>query len=171
MVNYYDEISGSYDELYRQEQIEKLSVIKFLILKHFSINLKHKLLDVGCGNGIGQGFFSINYGCETFGIDTSKKLLEKNSYPNLYCDAENILLPDKSFDIILSLTALQNFENFEKALLEMKRICKKYLILTFLKKSSKANLIEEKIKENFILLERYEEKKDLIFILKIKTSN
>jgi ubiquinone/menaquinone biosynthesis C-methylase UbiE len=169
-MNYYDAIANSYDELYRHEQIEKLSIIKLNLNKYIKINFKHKLLDIGCGNGIGQGFFSINYGCDTFGVDNSKKLLEKNPFPNILASAENIPLPDKSFDIILSLTAIQNFNDIDKALNEMNRICKTFLILTFLKKSQKANLIENKIKEKFVLLEKIEEKKDLIFFLK-KTSN
>jgi ubiquinone/menaquinone biosynthesis C-methylase UbiE len=166
-MNYYDTIANSYDELYKQEQIDKLSIIKLNLNKFFKINKSDKLLDIGCGTGIGQGFFSINYGCDTFGIDNSKKLLEKNTYPNLFSEAENLPLPDNSFDIILSLTAIQNFNDIDKALNEMNRVCKKYLILTFLKKSQKKDIIEKKIKEKFILLELIEEKKDLIFFLKM----
>lgn len=164
-MKYYDEISESYDELYRSEQIKKLSVIKSNLDKYFKIKSSDKLLDVGCGNGIGQGFFSINFGCETFGIDTSKKLLEKNSYPCLLASAENLPLPDKSFDIILSLTAIQNFIDIDKALDEMNRVCKKYLIITFIKKSQKVDLIEQKIFQRFNLLAKIDEEKDLIFIL------
>jgi ubiquinone/menaquinone biosynthesis C-methylase UbiE len=166
-MEYYDVIASSYNELYKQEQLDKLSIIKFSLKGIFKIKKEHKLLDIGCGNGIGQGFFSINFGCEPFGIDTSKKLLEQNSYPNIYANAENILLPNKSFDIILSLTAIQNFDDVDKALNEMKRLCKEFLIITFLKKSHKANLIESKLKKKFKFVKKIEEKKDFILFLKV----
>ncbi len=46
--HYYDEISASYEELHKEEQLKKIEIIKL------SINPKkeNKLLDVGCGTGL-----------------------------------------------------------------------------------------------------------------------
>ena len=67
MDNYYDTIADSYDELYREEQFEKVSIVK----KHIEIKQKYKLLDVGCGNA----FYLDGFNCECTGIDPSEKLL------------------------------------------------------------------------------------------------
>jgi len=172
--NYYNSIASGYDELHGEEQIAKLELIGEEIhtdslLKDF-IKSNCKLLDVGCGSGISTGFFKAK---EKFGIDPSSKLIKiaiKN-YP--FCEfkiagAEKIPFKDKTFDIILSLTAIQNFDDITKGLLEMKRAAKKdaRFVLTYLKKSPKHKEIDDAIRLNFDVIKRIEQEKDWVYFCK-----
>ena len=49
----YSEIASSYNELYKDEQIKKLSMIKR------NIKIAPVLLDVGCGTGISTNYFNV----------------------------------------------------------------------------------------------------------------
>ena len=69
MANYYDKISEGYEELHKEEQLKKVK----LISKYLKVNKDDRLLDVGCGTGITTGPWQ----CKRYGIDPSKKLLEK----------------------------------------------------------------------------------------------
>jgi len=169
MTNYYDGIAKGYDELHGEEQLKKLELIgrEFNTdskLKDF-IKSNYKFLDVGCGTGISTAFFKAK---EKFGIDPSKELIQiaiKN-YP--MCEfkigsAEKLPYKDKQFDIVFSLTAIQNFNDIDKGLNEIKRVGKKYYILTFLKKSPKHSQIDMSIKLKFDIIKKIEEEKDIIY--------
>jgi len=155
-MNYYDEISESYESLHKEEQLKKLKIIKNLI----KVKKNDKLLDVGCGSG-----FSSSWNCKVYGIDPSIKLLKKAKNNIIKAKAEHLPFKDNFFDIVISITALQNFTNIECALKEIKRVGKKTFILTFLKKSPKKDKISSLIKKHFKILKTIEEKKDLIYII------
>ncbi|MFW6220348.1 MAG: class I SAM-dependent methyltransferase, partial [Nanoarchaeota archaeon] len=157
-MNYYDEISEGYEELHREEQEKKIALIK----QYLKISKNDKLLDVGCGTGI----TTIPWNCIRFGIDPAKKLLERAHPGPTYKlgQAEKIPFKDNFFDIVVSITAIQNFSNIKKGLVEIKRVGKENFVLTFLKKSPKKELILGLIKEifnerNFKIIE---EEKDII---------
>ena len=161
-MSYYDEISRGYEELHREEQEKKIALIK----QHLKVNPEEKLLDVGCGTGL----TTRPWKCKRFGIDPSKKLLEKakKSDPEgeyVLAPAEKIPFPDKSFDIVISITAIQNFNNIEKGLNEIKRVGKGKFILSFLKKSGKREKIESAISSLFKPASKIEEDKDIIFLI------
>lgn len=168
MANYYDSIAKGYDELHGEEQLKKLELIGREIntdakLKDF-IKSSYKLLDVGCGTGIGTGFFKVKEKC---GVDPSKSLIRiaRRNYPTITFNvgsAEQLTFKDKQFDVVLSLTAAQNFDDLEKGLNEIRRVGKKYYILTFLKKSPKCERIEGFIEKKFKIIKRIEENKDVI---------
>ncbi|MGV8141202.1 MAG: class I SAM-dependent methyltransferase [Candidatus Woesearchaeota archaeon] len=170
--NYYDCISKGYDALHGEEQIKKLELIGKEInnddtIKDF-IKPSYKLLDVGCGSGISTGFFNVR---ERKGIDPSVKLIDiaKKNYPT--CEfkigsAENLPYTDNQFDIVISLTAIQNFEDIEKGLEEIKRTGKKYYIITFLKKTQKQDSINHAITKRFQIIKKIEEDKDVIYFCK-----
>jgi len=170
-MEYYNEIAEGYDELYKKEQLEKLELIKSL-LKQLKIRLRkdYELLDVGCGTGISTHFWGYT-NADRIGIDPAEKLIKiaQHDLESQYFieKAENIPFDDNSFDLVTSITAIQNFQNIEKALKEINRVAKKIIILTFLKKSPKQQQIIKLIKNNFknILLQT-EQEKDLIFIIK-----
>ena len=71
---------------------------------------------------------------------------------------------DNSFDIIVSITAIQNFQDIERGLKEIKRTAKNLIILSFLKKSEKKEPILNLIKNIFKIKEITEEDKDVIVI-------
>ncbi len=158
---YYDTIAPAYDELHLEEQTKKLEIIK----KELQITKETKLLDVGCGSGI-----SSQFECDVTGIDPSEelvKLAEKRipSAQFMVENAESLPFEDKSFDTVISLTAIQNFSDIRKGLEEIKRVGKKQFALSFLKKSEKAEEIEKLIKEIFPKVKKIEEEKDTIFII------
>ena len=75
------------------------------------------------------------------------------------------MIKDNFFDIVISITAIQNFTNIEKGLKEIKRVGKDRFILTFLKKSSKKDKIIKLIQKIFKVKEIIEEEKDIIFVI------
>jgi len=168
MPTYYNSIAKGYDELHAEEQLKKLELIGKEItltpeLQDF-IKPNYKLLDVGCGTGISTGFFKVK---DRTGIDPSKSLIRiaRVNYPTITFtvgSAEQLLYKDKQFDIVISLTAIQNFDNLEKGLNEIKRVGKHY-ILTFLKKSPKHERIKELLQQKFTIIKTIEEDKDVIY--------
>ena len=156
-MNYYDKISKSYNELHFEEQKKKLDLIK----SKLKIPKSARILDVGCGSGISSEF-------ENFivGIDTSIELLKINKN-KLKAKGKAEFLPFKnhSFDFVISLTAIQNFDDFKNALNEMKRVGKNDFIISALKKSKKINGIKKSIEKHFKIKKIVEEEKDIIFFL------
>jgi ubiquinone/menaquinone biosynthesis C-methylase UbiE len=172
MSDYYDGIAKGYDELHGAEQLKKLEFIGREIysdplLKNF-ITPSGKLLDVGCGTGISTGFFKSG---EKYGIDPSNKLITIARINHPYCEftigrAEKLPYKNRQFDTVISLTAIQNFTDIESGLNEIKRVGKDCFILTFLKRSPKHELIERLISNNFGILKKFEEEKDVIYFCK-----
>lgn len=165
--NYYNEIARGYDELHGEEQNKKLATILENLPPNFEPSEDELLLDVGCGTGISTVFWN----CNVVGLDPSDDLIEiaRRKYPRmefLVGLVENMPFDDDEFDIITSLTAIQNFDDIPRGLAEIRRVCKhktgRY-ILSYLKRSDKAELIETEIKKQFNIIKRVEEEKDIIF--------
>jgi len=159
-MTYYDDISEGYEELHKEEQLEKIGLVKrFLAPKK-----EERLLDVGCGTGL----TTEPWPCRRYGIDPAKKLIEKardkENIEYKIAPAEQIPYKDHSFDYVISITAIQNFEDIEKGLKEIKRVGKKRFILTALKKSQKIEKIRDLILNLFDVEAVIEEEKDLIFV-------
>lgn len=158
--NYYDSISEGYEELHREEQEKKMKII----LSEVHVKPDDNLLDVGCGTGI----TTIPWKCKRTGADPARKLLEKardkENVRYVLAPAENLPFKEGEFDIVTSVTAIQNFDDIPKGLSEIKRVGKEKFVLTYLKKSPKAGMIEKLIHEMFSVKKRIEEDKDIIFI-------
>lgn len=154
-MDYYDIISKGYDELHKEEQLNKLKIIKKII------KIIPPLLDIGCGPGYSLKFFNVK---PSYGIDSSKEMVKLAKNKNVILGkAECLPFPNKTFNTIISVTAIHNFDNIEKALKEMKRVSKNNNIaITVLKKSSKFNKIKSLIKKYFYVKE-LEIEKDIIF--------
>jgi len=158
-MNYYNSISRSYNKLHKEEQLSKIRLIK----DNLEIKKKDFLLDVGCGTGI----FADEFNCIKIGIDPSIEMLNqgKNAF-YIQAYAENLPFKDDSFDNVISVTAIHNFKNIRKGLEEIKRVSRKNIALSILKKSSKINEIKNHIKELFKITKIIEEDKDIIFFAK-----
>ena len=78
--------------------------------------------------------------------------------------AEELQFKEK-FDIIISVTAIHNFNNYKKAIQEIKRISKKktQIAITILKKSKIFDETRKELHKNFKLKE-YDHRLDLILI-------
>jgi ubiquinone/menaquinone biosynthesis C-methylase UbiE len=157
--NYYNSISTGYEELHKEEQLKKIDIIKQILTP----NPKDKLLDVGCGTGL----TTIPWNCKRYGIDPAEKLLkrahEKKDVEYKLAPAEDIPYPKNYFDYVISITAIQNFDDINKGLLEIKRVGNKKFVLSFLKKAEKAEKIKKIIYEIFDVKKEIEEEKDIIF--------
>jgi len=157
-MEYYNAISEGYDELYKEEQLNKLSVIK----NNIRINKSTKILDIGCGTGI-----SSQFDCFVVGIDPSASLLKLNkNNKKIIGVAESLPFKAHSFSCIISITSIHNFNNIKKAINEIKRVCKGNFIFSILKKSKKVDAIKNLIEKNFKVEKVTEEGKDTIFFCK-----
>ena len=157
-MTYYDTISKGYNELYKEEQLNKLSIIK----NNIKINKNTIILDIGCGTGI-----SSELDCYVVGIDPSIELLKQNNnYKKILGIAEVLPFKDNSFDYLISVTSIHNFEDIDKSIKEMKRVGKDRFVLSILKKSAKFNFIKILIEKNFKVENLIEEGKDVIFFCK-----
>ena len=154
MLNY-DSMAGSYNELYGEEQLSKLSIIK----KNIKISKNTKILDVGCGTGI-----SSDFGCFVIGIDPSFGLLGYNKHLKILGAAEALPFKDNSFDYVISITSVHNFNDIMQSIREIRRVGKKNFVFSVLKKSRKFYVIRQAIESNFRLNMEIEEEKDVIFI-------
>ncbi len=149
-MNYYDSISEGYNELHEEEQLKKVKII----IKELNIT-NEKVLDVGCGTAFYSNLFK-NY----TGIDNSRGMLKQGKANVIQGEAENLPFENNSFEIVISITAIQNFSNIKKAIQEMKRVSKGKIAISILKKSEKLKQVELLLK-NF---KKIEEDKDFIFL-------
>ncbi|MBT4541196.1 methyltransferase domain-containing protein [Candidatus Woesearchaeota archaeon] len=162
-MNYYDKISEGYDELHKEEQLKKIKIIK----QHLDIKQNSKILDLGCGPYYGK------WDGDVTGVDPSSELLKlaANKGIKTYCEkAEQLSFPDDSFDYIISITAIQNFDDIEQGVKEIKRVTKPEaeVVITFLKNSSKKQEIIKIIRKHFNTTKEIEEDKDIILFMKMR---
>jgi ubiquinone/menaquinone biosynthesis C-methylase UbiE len=105
-----------------------LSYEKELVMDLVQPGQGEKILDVGIGSGLFAVDF-LKYGSDITGIDISEKMLDlarSRGLTNLYVgDAARLDFPDESFDLVISITALEFFTEPDKAISEMVRVCKK----------------------------------------------
>ena len=163
MRNYYDSIALGYDELHKEEQLKKLELIKYSGL----IKEDDVLLDVGCGTGFSLDYFTVK---KSVGIEPSPKLIEQylGKSQILIGLAEKLPFPDNQFDVVISITAIQNFTDVKKGLSEILRVGKDRFALSFLKKLSKTPSLEADLRFIFndFDIKRLEEEKDYVFVIK-----
>ena len=154
---YYDHIAQGYEELHREEQLRKIAIIK----AHVAIRPDDLLLDVGCGTGL-----TCDFPCCVVGLDPAIALLQRTpkSLPIVQAEAEHIPFADDSFDIVSSVTAIQNFRDIRKGLEEIRRVGKDRFILTFLAQSAKRDAIKAAIEELFVVDKVIEEDYDVIHV-------
>ncbi len=101
---------------------------KRLILNMANPVKGEKMLDVG----IGTGFFALEFlrcGVDVTGIDISLNMLEiarRKGFRNVsHGDAADLQFPDETFDLVVSITALEFIREPRRAVSEMTRVCKK----------------------------------------------
>lgn len=155
-MTYYDSIAPGYNELHKEEQLNKLKIIK----DNLEINKSDKLLDVGCGTGFSLDYFD----CDFTGLEPNKKMAGNNK-KIIIGKADNLPFENNSFDIVISVTAIHNFDNIEKGLKEIKRVGKNKFAFSVLKKSKSFEKIKKLIYQLFNVKKEIEEQKDFIFTI------
>jgi ubiquinone/menaquinone biosynthesis C-methylase UbiE len=150
----YGVMAKSYEELHGEEQLNKLRIIAAEI----DITQKTSILDVGSGTGL-----SAILGGKITGVEPCTGLLLKSRIPTVRSFAENLPIPDNAFDIVLSTTAIHNFYDKEKAIIEMARVSRKQVIVTVLKSSNFAVVAEKIINKHLKIGKIINESHDRIF--------
>jgi ubiquinone/menaquinone biosynthesis C-methylase UbiE len=93
------------------------------------------ILDAGCGACPEYYSIAKNYkGVKYTGLDITPKLVEYNKSKGIDChqgSLNSIPFQDDSFDIVLSRHVVEHMSNIEKPLLEMIRVAKKRVIISF----------------------------------------
>ena len=105
--------------------------------KQYNLTKDSKVLDVGCAKGFMMHDFSeMIPGIEVQGIDVSKYAIE-NCMPSVkdfvqVADARELPFEDNSFDLVISVTTVHNFDREERiqALQEIDRVSKKNAFIT-----------------------------------------
>lgn len=164
--NYYDGIAPGYNNLYGEEQQIKLQAISRL-LHDTDIN-GLSLLDVGCGTGISSDYFVDKFNCKVIGIDPSSELIKQNQSNKstlVVGSAEELPFSENQFEVVVSVSAIQNFTDVQKGLDEIKRVGNDLFVLTFMsKENSDAKEITAMIESTFSVLEKVTAKNDTVFL-------
>ncbi|MFH1210790.1 MAG: class I SAM-dependent methyltransferase [archaeon] len=155
-MDYYSQIADSYDELYAEEQLAKLKVVKE------KIKDKGLVLDIGSGSGLSRGFFK-----DLVQLDPSLGLLKKSSGMRVCGMAECLPFKDHVFDSVISITSLHH-TNIGRVVPEVLRVSKQDASFAFsiLKRAKgfdalvsqlrKLKLKEEEIEKDVVLFKHVE---------------
>lgn len=164
-MSYYDDIAEGYDELHREEQLQKLMVI----MDGLNVTDADRVLDVGCGTAFSFEVLSA-VGCRFQGVEPSAGLIAQSRYADKItnCGAEELPFPDNLFTVVLSVTCLQNFDNPVDGLLEMRRVCSDRLAISFLASSPRKEEFDELLRDTFTVTSVVDQGKDVIFFCSVK---
>jgi ubiquinone/menaquinone biosynthesis C-methylase UbiE len=152
----YGPIAKSYDSLHGEEQLGKLRIIA----NGLAITPKTSILDVGSGTGLSKIL-----GGKITGIEPSDELRKLSKIKAIKGFAESLSFGDKSFDIVICVTAAHNFSNKAKAIKEIARVAKHAAVVTILKSSKSARLIKRLLSKHFSVEKIVDEQHDMIFFL------
>jgi len=108
------------------------------IVERSGVTKNHRILDIATGSG----FLAIEFakkGNFVVGCDITREMLLKarekqkssglDDLDLLLSDVESLPFPDQAFDIVSCRFAFHHFPNPEKALREMKRVCRERIVL------------------------------------------
>lgn len=125
-----------------------------------------KVLDLGCGCGYGSDYLAKHGAVEVIGIDNSEEAIEfsRSNYSarNLHFevqDAASIRYSSSSFDVIVAFELIEHLRDYEKMLLEVKRVLRREGVLVI----STPNKATFETKDQFHVKEfHYDELKDVL---------
>lgn len=132
-----------------QKHTSKNPIQRFLIARYFKklqslfpANFS-SVLDVGCGEGFllrilpatVENYVGIDYNEDAlrFAENSKNQIQISKQIQNIKFQKENVYklsFKDNSFDLVTCLEVLEHLDDYEKALLEIKRVAKKYVILS-----------------------------------------
>ena len=132
VAEWYNTLSGSYEELYGEEQSRKYeTVLGFLGNRHFRV-----LIDIGCGTGTFLEKAHEIYD-HAIGIDLSRKMLRiarrrKTANTDYVLASSNSLpIKDASSDCSVSISTAKAGSNHSAFIADLKRISRPDALLAF----------------------------------------
>lgn len=129
--NYFENEQHWQSHKYLEDQNENLRISKTLNLIPSDVKT---IIDVGCGNGFFLKTLEEAHKYSLFGIEPSKSAITQNLSSIKINDGviDDIKHNDNSFDLTTCLEVIEHlpFRVFEKGLLELERISKKYIIIS-----------------------------------------
>ncbi len=149
----YDTLAKGYEELYGEEQEKKLEKVAYAI--------KGRILDIGAGTGIVARRYS-----NVVSLEPSLEMLKQAKGMCVLGFAENLPFKQRSFDTIVSLTALHHTD-ISQVITEIKKLQAKNFVFTILKKSAHCEEIVSQLQKAFNL-EIIEEEKDFLLVKQVK---
>ncbi len=164
---YYNKISKIYDNLYFDEQFEKI-----LVVKRFLRNRKYEIcLDAGCGTGI-SNIPLLEVCKKIFNLDYSKNMLYKSrtkNIRNLILGAiEYLPLKHKIFDFVISLSVIHDLKYFNIGIHEIFRVLKPKgeAVISFREEFVEKYDVEDFLKKIFTILSKEKCRKEILYMLK-----
>jgi len=125
---YYEDENFWIDSLEDNANKNRIQRTSALIPDHVT-----SLVDLGCGNGVFLNFL-INQGkkLELLGVDRSKVALTFVKSETMEAGISELPLPDKRFDCVTCLEVIEHLPHgvYEKALEEIARVSKEYIIIS-----------------------------------------
>jgi ubiquinone/menaquinone biosynthesis C-methylase UbiE len=126
--DYYD-----YDGFWNDEEKSlKNNIEKIQITMSFIKDDVQSVLDAACGNGIFTNYLvKQRPDLKVVGFDRSEQALKYVKAEKFVASIDQIPMPDKSFDCVIAHDVIEHLpvEAYEKALGELSRIAKKYIII------------------------------------------
>lgn len=141
----FNNIASSYDFINHTLSFGIDKIWRYRLVKKIAVNNPQKALDIACGTG-DVSIALMKKGIDVTGLDIAQEMLEiakrktekkYNKYlkktskglkiePTKYilASADSIPFPSNSFDLVTIGFGIRNFENREKALLEIRRVLK-----------------------------------------------
>lgn len=104
---------------------------------HYGLTAENSVLDVGCAKGFMlHDFRQVIPGIKVAGIDISQYAID-NAMESVkpfvgVANAKDLPFPDKSFDLVVSITTIHNLplEECKQAIREVQRVSRKYAFIT-----------------------------------------
>ncbi len=101
---------------------------KLRLMKDFPVG--GNVLDLGCGNGL-YGLHVAAMGCEVLQIDlVDRRDAKARHLPFQVMDAQQLDLPDRSFDHVLAFDVMEHLDDDVHFLQEVRRVCRRTLFLS-----------------------------------------
>lgn len=121
------------DELWKPENIKDSDVKRITFLADVLPNDIDSLVDIGCGGGIFINYIKNKKKYKRIvGVDRSLSALKYVQTENISADITNLPFVNNEFDVVTCLEVLEHipFFNYSKALNEIARISKKYILIS-----------------------------------------
>lgn len=109
----YDRFAPQYDQVFRAQQRPKIEGLLAAIGAH-----EGPRLDAGCGTCLAQRISGLAF----VGLDASGEMLRRGAGARVRGDLYRLPFADAAFGLVLSVTALIDFEDPAPALAEMQRV-------------------------------------------------